>query len=181
MKNLLFVLIMLSFFVSCSKSQEESSVNWASVQYFYSRGSLPPPYHYNFSITVNNDGTSALNYNLGYGENPPLNYAFTVKPEDLKLLSNKINASPLASEKTESLSEKDNPVGGPTDYIRIIITNSNPDLDQPPKVIQSPVFPKEEFKKDLNDLYEFVKKLVPSDVWLDVNGKQTEYETNFKK
>lgn len=181
MKNLLFTLLMLTVLTSCTKSQDTTPVDWSSCQYFYSRGPLPPPYHYSLEVIVNNNGTGALNYHLGYGENTPLNYSFTVSTDDLKLLSEKICHSKIASDKVAPVPENEHPIGGPTEYARLIITNSNPDLDQPPRVFQSPVFPKEEYKNDLKELYEFVMSLVPQDVWLDVNGKQTEYETNFKK
>ncbi|MCX6159293.1 MAG: hypothetical protein WCK13_05145 [Ignavibacteriota bacterium] len=181
MKNLLFTLLMLAVITSCSKSQDNTHTDWSSCQYFYSKGPLPPPYHYSFEVTINNDGAGALNYHLGYGENTPLNYTFKVSPEDLKLLGKKICHSKIASGNVDEVSESNHPVGGPTEYARIIITNSNPDLDQPPRVFQSPVFPKEEFKSDLKELYEFVRSLVPGEVWLDAEGKKTEYETNFKK
>ncbi len=181
MKNLIFIFLMLAVLTSCSKSQDVTPVDWASVQYFYSRGPLPPPYHYSFEIVVNKDGNSALNYHLGYGENPPLYYTFMVTPEDLKLLDEKVCQSKLPSGIVEAVPENEHPIGGSTEYARLIITNSNPDLDQPPKVFQSPVFPKAEFKSDLNELYEFIKKLVPGDVLLDVEGKKTEFEKNFKK
>jgi hypothetical protein len=181
MKNLLFTLFMLAVITSCTKSQDVTPVDWSSCKYFYSRGPLPPPYHYSFEIAVNRDGTGALNYNLGYGDNAPLNYTFIVSPEDLKLLSEKICKSKIASDKVAPVPENEHPIGGPTEYAQVVVTNPNPDLDQPPKVYQSPVFPKEEFKGDLKELYEFIQKLVPDDVWFDVNGKQTEYQTNFKK
>lgn len=181
MKNLLFTLLMLVVLTSCSKSQDDSHTDWSSVQYIYSRGPLPPPYHYNYNIAVNKDGSGTLNYNLGYGENSPLSYSFTVSAEDIKLLGEKICKSKIASDKVAPVPENEHPIGGQTEYAKVVITNPNPDLDQPPKVYQSPVFPKEEFKSDLNELYEFIQKLVPSDVWFDVNGKQTEYQSNFKK
>ena len=180
MKNLLFTLLMLTVITSCTKSQDVTPVDWSSCQYFYSRGPLPPPYHYSFEIIINKDGAGALNYHFGYGENTPLNYTFTVSPEDLKLLDMKICNSKIASG-TVVENEGNHPVGGPTEYARIIITNSNPDLDRPPQVFQSPVFPKEEFAEGLKELYESVRKLVPGDEWFDVEGKKTEYETNFKK
>jgi hypothetical protein len=171
---------MLAVITSCSKSQDDSHTDWSSCQYFYSRGPLPPPYHYSFEITVNKDGNGAINYHLGYGENTPLNYTFTVSAEDLKLLENKVCQSKIATGNIVE-NEGNHPVGGPTEYARIIVPNPNPDLDQPPRVFQSPVFPKDEYAEGLKELYESVQKLVPGEVWLEINGKQTEYQTNFKK
>ena len=172
---------MLTVFTSCTKSQDINIKDWSVVRYYYSRGPLPPPYHYSFEITVNNGGSSMLNYYLGYDNNTPLVYNFTVSTDDLKLLEEKIGNSNLASGKVESMPENEHPIGGPLNKVKLIITDPNPDLDQPPKVFESPYFPKEEFKKNLQELYEFIEKLVPGDVWLDVGGKKTEYETNYKK
>ncbi len=181
MKNILFTFLMMVVLTSCSKSQDTGLENWTSIQYHYSAGPLPPPYHYSYQISVNKDGASVVNYHLGYDNNyPSLDYNFTVSAEDLKLLEEKICQSKLATGKVESVPENTHPIGGSLNRVRLTITNPNPDLDQPPQVIESPYFPKEEFKNDLQELYDFINKLVPGDVWLEINGKKTEYETNYK-
>jgi hypothetical protein len=172
---------MMVVLTSCSKSQDISIKDWSAIQYYYSSGPLPPPYHFSYEITINNGGSSMLNYYLGYDNKAPLIYNFTVSQEDLKQLEDKIVNSNLISGKIESLAENKHPVGGSLNKAKLIIADPNPDLDQPPRVIESPYFPKEEFKENLQELYEFLKKLVPADVWLDVNGKTTEYEANNKK
>jgi len=182
MKNLIFVLLIITIFTSCSKSQDNILKDWSAIQYHYSRGPLPPPYHYSFQITINKDGASILSYHLGYDDNyPSLDYNFTVSPDNLLLLEEKICISKLASGKIEKVPENQHPVGGSLNNVKLIITDPNPNLDKPPTVIESPYFPKEEYKKGLVELYDFIEKLVPDEVWLDVAGKKVEYETNYKK
>jgi len=182
MKNIIFVVLLLIVFTSCSKSQDSTKATWSSVQYYYTRGPLPPPYHFSFDLTVNGDGTGILIYRLGYdASSEPLVYNFTVNPDELSTLNCKVKNSKLLTGKVEAVPENKHPIGGPTERVRIIIPNPNPDLDQPPRVIESPYFPLDEYKQDLQELYEYIKKLVPEKTWFDINGKQTEYEANYKK
>ncbi|MFA7359521.1 MAG: hypothetical protein WC139_00645 [Candidatus Kapaibacterium sp.] len=181
MKNLLYGLIMLTVIASCTNSQDVSTNEWSAIQYFYNSGPLPPPYHYSFDININNNGESSLNYRLGYDEQkPPINYTFNITKENLKLLSGKIKASELASGKIEAVPENQHPVGGSLERVRLVITKAEPDLDQPPKAFESPYFPTEKYKKNLEELYSFINKLVPDSVWSDVKAKKSEYESKNK-
>jgi len=181
MKNLIFALLMLAVFTSCAKSQDSLFKDWSDVQYFYTAGPLPPPYHYSYDVAVNRNGVSILTYRLGYETNKdPLTYNFNVCADDLKLLEEKIVSSNLASGKIEAVPEGRHPIGGSLNKVRLICTNPNPDLDQPPKMIESPYFPKDEYKENLQELYDFIKKLVPEDVWTDVKTKKEEFEKSMK-
>lgn len=182
MKNIILAVLLLMIFTSCSKSQDTVKASWSSVQYYYTRGPLPPPYHFSFDLSVNGDGSGVLIYRLGYDVNKePLVYNFTVDSDGLKSLNCKVESSNLLSGKVEAVPENKHPIGGPLERVRIIIPNPNPDLDQPPRVIESPYFPTDEYKQNLQELYEFIKTLVPKETWFDINGKQTEYEANYKK
>lgn len=177
MKNLLFGLIILSIIASCTISQDVRPNEWSAIQYFYDSGPLPPPYHYNYEVTINNDGASSLSYRFGYDEqNSPISHSFIVSKENLKILSEKISVSQLSTGKVESVPENQHPIGGSLERVRLIITKANPDLDQPPKAIDSPYFPTKKYKKNLEELYSMVNKLVPDSIWSDVKTKKSEYE-----
>lgn len=172
---------MLTIIASCTNSQDVSINEWSAIQYFYNSGPLPPPYHYNYEVTINNDGASSLNYRLGYDEqNPYLNYSFILSKENMKVLSDKISLSQLSTGKIESEPENHHPVGGSLEKARLIITKANPDLDQPPKAFESPYFPTEKYKKNLEELYSLINKLVPDSIWSDVKAKKSEYELKNK-
>lgn len=181
MKNLLYGLVVLAVIASCTNSQDVSTNEWSAIQYFYNSGPLPPPYHYSYEITVNNNGESALNYRLGYDEQrAPINYTFNITKENLKRLSEKIRTSQIATGKIEAVPENQHPIGGSLERIRLIITKADPDLDQPPKAIESPYFPTEKYKKNLEELYSFINKLVPDSIWSDIKAKKTEFESQNK-
>lgn len=172
---------MLAVIASCTNSQDVSTNEWSAIQYFYNSGPLPPPYHYSYEITVNNNGESALNYRLGYDEQrAPINYTFNITKENLKRLSEKIRTSQIATGKIEAVPENQHPIGGSLERIRLIITKADPDLDQPPKAIESPYFPTEKYKKNLEELYSFINKLVPDSIWSDIKAKKTEFESQNK-
>ncbi|MFA5011514.1 MAG: hypothetical protein WC644_06120 [Ignavibacteria bacterium] len=182
MKNLLIGLIFLSVIASCTNSQDVTKSDWSALQYFYNSGPLPPPYHYSYEITINNNGESSLNYRLGYDEQkPPINYSFNVSKQDLKLLSEKITTSQLATGKIKAVPENQHPVGGSLERVKLIITKENPELDQPPVAFESPYFPIEMYKKNLDELYSFIKKLVPDSIWADAEAKKSEFENNHKE
>lgn len=182
MKNLILAVLFLMVFTSCSKSQDSIPKVWSSVQYNYTAGPLPPPYHHSFDISVNSDGDSKLIYRLGYDNSKePLVYTFMVSPADIKNLDEKVVCSKLLTGNVEAIPENKHPIGGSLNKVRIIIPNPNPDLDQPPRVIESPYFPTEDYKDGLQDLYDFIKTLVPVETWNDVSLKKEEYEKSFKK
>lgn len=180
MKYTILLLLVFSILASCSNSQQNADSSWTSIQYSYSSGPLPPPYHYSYDITVNSDCTASLNYLLGYEESQPLNYNFKVTIDKIKLLNDKITASQIATGKIEAVPENKHPVGGSLEKVKLIVTKSNPDLDQPPKAFESPYFPVEKYKNNLEELYTFIKSLVPENIWNEVKAKKSDFESKNK-
>lgn len=179
MKNLLILLVFVFMTVSCSKSQD---LDWTSLTYDYSAGPLPPPYHHQYTIAINHDGSANMNYKLGYSDSDPsYNYSFKIEPDKMRELDVKIKESQLLDAKIESVPENEHPVGGPLSKVVIYRVNSDPNLDQPPQVFQSPYFPKKGFVAGLIGLYDYIDGLVPDEVNFDINAKKTEFESNYKK
>ncbi len=179
MKNILVLLALMLVTVSCSKSQD---LQWTSLIYDYSAGPLPPPFHHQYSIAINSDGSANMNYKLGYDESDPsYNYSFKIEPDKMRELEVKIKESQLLDVKIESVPENEHPVGGPLSKVRIFRVNPDPNLDQPPQVFEAPYFPKKEFVAGLIGLYDYIDGLVPEDVSMDINAKKTEFESKYKK
>lgn len=180
MKYILLSLLSFALLTSCSNSQQNADSSWTSIQYSYSSGPLPPPYHYSYDITVNSDCTASLNYMLGYEESQPLNYTFSITKDKMKMLSEKISASQISTGKIESVPENRHPIGGSLEKAKLVVTKADPNLDQPPKAFESPYFPVEKYKKNLEELYTFIKSLVPENVWSEVNAKKSDFESKHK-
>ena len=167
-------------FASCSVSQDE--VKWSSVNYMFESGPLPPIYQYSYSVTINRNCDGGMVGFIGSDpSNPSLTYEFKVSKDSLKFLNDAIKNSKILIEDIAELPEGKRPVGGHLEKVRIIIENDNPNLDQPPRVKESPFFPVEKYQKGLNNLYETILSFVPKNVWDDFNAKKEEYQKNGKQ
>lgn len=186
MKILIFVILFLSNLYSCSNSQNqvtENPVDWVSVQLFYECGPLPPQYRYDYSISINMDGTGNFACNLGYDKSvPAIIYSFKLSNDTIDMLDKAIKESKVLTEKIESMPENMHPIGGSISKVRIILPGQKGDslTDRPPKVIETPEFPVERYKKDLEKLYDAVKSSVPKIYWDDLELKRKEFEANYK-
>jgi len=180
MKNIILVLSLMMIFSSCTRAQDGKLENWSLITYSYSSGPLPPPYHYSYQFNINNDGKSNLNFVLGYDNTTVLDYNFDVSKEDLKKLEEQIIHSQILTG-IKALPENRHPIGGPLSQVRLVIVNPNPDLDQPPKVFETPYFPEKAFESCVNELYEFIDTLIPKSVNDDITAKKKEYEEKNKK
>jgi len=179
MKKILLFLVLVLMMSSCSKSQD---MNWTSLVYEYSSGPLPPPYHHEYSIAINNDGSANMSYRLGYDANrPPLNYSFKIDDEAKMTLNEKLKDSRLLEGKIQAVPENQHPVGGSLSRVKVYIVDPDPNLDKPPVLFEAPYFPLKEYAKGLGDLYGYINSLIPPDVKADIEKQKAEFEQNEKK
>lgn len=175
MKNLFFSLVFL-LLVSCAGSQNEPK--WSSVSLMYESGPLPPKYQYSYSVTVNTNGDGGVVAFIGAdASNSSLTYDFKCSADYIKKISEAIKKSKLLEEDITELPEGKRPIGGHLEKVRVILENENPNLDQPPRVKESPYFPDEKYRAGLNSLYETIQKSVPANIWEDFEKKKTEYQS----
>ena len=187
MKTLLLFAILFTISFSCSNKKLTESIkndngneqynDWSTIQYFYREGSVPPPYYHEYSIVINSDGSGNLNYQFDYSsENqPPLQYTLTFSDEQMKNLNEALSESKVLETEIKALPDSLHPIGGHVQRINVMIVDPNPGLDQPPKVIETPYFPKEEFAAGLNKLYGVINKMVQENIWNEISSKQAEY------
>ncbi len=179
MKNLIFALFLLLMLSSCGRTQD---AKWTSLTYDYSEGPLPPPYHHEYSISINSDRSANMTYKLGYNaDDPSYNYSFTLDEGSMNLLNEKVVESRILEGSTEAVPENEHPVGGSLNRVTVYVVNPDPNLDQPPLVFQAPYFPKKEYSKGLNELYECINGLVPQDVKTDIEKRRTDFENKAKQ
>jgi hypothetical protein len=139
---------------------------------------MPPPYFYSYSILINSDDASGfLKYAFDYSQedNPPLEYKLTFSEEQMGILNEAIKESKVLCEEIESVPDSLQPIGGSVQNVKITIVNPDPNLDQPPRIIETPYFPIEEYKEGLENLYETINKLVPENIWEEIKTKKDEY------
>ncbi len=187
MKTTLLFVILFSISFSCSDKKitengnsgndKEKQTDWSTIEYFYREGSVPPPYYYEYKIVINSDGSGNLNYQFDYSrENqPPLQYTLTFGNDQMKNLNEALAESKVLETEIKALPDSLHPIGGYVQRINVIIVDPNPGLDQPPRVIETPYFPEEEFVAGLNNLYGVINKMVPEKIWNEISSKEAEY------
>ena len=152
----LFLLIIISG-TSCAQT------NWSKLVYSYNAGSLPPPYHYSYTITVNSNGTAELLYTGGYqsdGKNTQ-KYSVDVSKANLNKLKNEIKESDILNIDIKSRPNDEIPDGGHSDDLKIF--NNNDVINTVPN------YPELKYESTLNKLYKTIINCVPDEIWNEVN------------
>jgi hypothetical protein len=175
MKRIILCCLLLVL-VSCSTSQVEDK--WSSVNYEFESGPLPPKYQYSYTVTINSNCDGVVIGFIGAdASNSSLSYEFKISKDSLKYLTEAIKKSKILTEDIGEIPEGKRPVGGHLEKVRIIIPNDNPNLDQPPRVKESPYFPVEKYRQGLQNLYELITGFVPSKIWDDFEAKKQDYQS----
>lgn len=172
----LIISCLLIIFASCSTSQTE--IQWSSLSYMYESGPLPPKYQYSYTITLNTNLEGGVVCFVGADpSNSSLTYEFKFSKDSLIILDNAVKKSKILDEEIERIPEGKHPIGGHLEKVRVVIVNNNANLDQPPRVKESPYFPTEKYKVNLQKLYETIAAFVPQKVWDDFEAKKQEYQS----
>lgn len=172
MKNIIFarniIFILLAFF-SCRSSAQNK---WEKLEYYYNVGSLPPPYHYSYTVTIDKDGKGNLKYLGGY-ESTDKNtseYTFELSTGELKKLRKEIKNSGILNLDIEQRPGEKIPDGGHSDNLQIYSKDDDGKL----QCIKSiPSYPDLKYENILNKLYETIKKSVPENIWKEVESKKS--------
>ncbi|MBM4157933.1 MAG: hypothetical protein FJ216_04030 [Ignavibacteria bacterium] len=179
MRTITFLLIAvaIAFNISCSQDKDES-IKWKSLEYSYYAGSVPPPYHYEYTVTLERELKGTIKYVLGYSEKdvPVYKFNFEFSEEQLNKLNEALESSKVFSEKIAQLPNDKIPIGGSTEHLKIYISSD----DEEGKIIAIPSFPQEEYKEGIKNLYDVIKKIVPEDIRKDLEQKKEDYINSQK-
>lgn len=162
MDKLLLSILALIFFTSVSCSSQE----WQKLNYYYNSGSLPPPYHYSYTITITADGAGELSYVKGYDEKDKnkTQLSFILDKSKLKELKRQLKKSGVLSDKIKERPNDEIPDGGHSESLTLYSDA------EPPEIIASvPSYPDLKYESALNKLYKFVVSCVPVEYWNEVN------------
>lgn len=174
MKYLLFLIIIFSISFSCGNSQENSK-EWGVVEYNFKKGSVPPVFQYKYSVIINRDKSVVLRYSFNISSPENLEYTFSISDEQIDSLNVMLTDSRIFDGEIPELPNEKQPDGGPMRTVRVVVPNTDPNLDQPPRTYSSPYFPEESYEENLNKLYIFIHKLVPEQHWSDAEVKRNKY------
>lgn len=175
---LVFVLLVSTRYGSCEEADNGLKDDWSLLEYHFHVGALPPPYYYEYKIIISSAGEGHLIYQIGYpdtGSNV-LKYSFTIKKKYLKSLKKELRSSKILN--TEISPSPDIPEGGSSASLKITIANPDPNLDQPPRIVNIPSYPDRKYENILKKIYDKIKKCVPQDIWNEAEQKRKDKQGN---
>lgn len=177
MKYILLLLLIITAGFNCSSSKQ--SADWSVVNLMYESGPIPPQYQYSYTVIINSDKTGEYLYSFPMGDEKKLQYKFSISSEQMKGLYSAIEKSKVMEVNIPKLSEEKVPIGGSLSRVLITVVNPDPGLDQPPKVYESPYFPAEEYKENLESLYNYIENLVPKEIVKKASDERENFLNTF--
>jgi hypothetical protein len=158
----IIVATLISLSGSACNKQPNARLQDFSINYHWNNGSLPPPYHYGYTITVNAKGQGKFLMQAGYEQKSVWQEAFQVAAPDLSQLYQTLSKQELF---TRSWPKRILAPG--SDEQTLLVT-----ADHHQYQVQDPVSTDQQAAA--NQMYGAVKNLVPSKVW-------QKFKTNIPK
>ena len=140
-----------------------------SVTYHWDNGSLPPPYHYELTVTIGARSEGRLTLQLGYSpeDEHPLTETFEVSDEQLDELYRVMVDQEVFTRRWTP--DDDPPVGGEVEWIEAQAGGEE---------VRIPAYLEREADQNAaTAVYAAVRGLVPDSLWDWVAEYQSEYET----
>jgi hypothetical protein len=169
-KKFLFSVFLFSVFhlLSCGVQAQSE---WAKLKYHFNSGSLPPPYHYSYTISVNIDGKGELVYISGYQEKDKTNigHPFELNNEKLEALKNAVKESDILNLDIKSRPSGEIPDGGHSESLEFYVyKDDNNELTLIKSIV---TYPELKYEGLLDKLYKVIQNSVPEDIWNEVKSK----------
>jgi hypothetical protein len=169
----------IALFLLCT-SLCYSQYAWTGLIFHYQSGTVPPPYHYSYDLSIKNEGVGYLTYSPGYSGDTAWNYNINIDKSSINKLNDEIQTSKVLLGSIQSLPSGKQPIGGSLQNLTIIISDTNPNADHPPLTIVTPYFPTQ-YKEALDSLYDSIKELVPQSIWDEIDQNREVYIKNHSK
>jgi hypothetical protein len=161
------ILAALLLLAACATGAEGPPPADFSLRYDWREGSLPPPYHYEYTITLAADGTGLMTMVPDYpGPDAPVwEEPFTVPPEEVDQLHDLMVEQGLLRERWREAD--DTPVGG---------SSASLEVTRDGKTIQIPSFPPDGQRERAAAIFAAVEAIVPQAIRDDLERRRAEYE-----
>lgn len=147
---------LLALLVACSSSKPDG----LAVEYHWREGSMPPPYHYEYDITISADGKGRIAFRPDYGAQPEWVEEFAVA--DMAKLRKIVDDAGVFTKTWTEL--KDPPVGGA--YAWLKATSDG-------KTVEVPSHPTEPGR--LAEVYAAIHDSVPRAIWDSLAARREQY------
>jgi len=139
-----------------------------TARYDWSEGSLPPPYHYAYTIEVASDGTATLTFIPDYpGDDVPVwTETVSLTPTEMDALYADLAAYGLFT--TDWKKQDDPPVGGSSETLSA--TANGVTVSVPAYVVPEQAADEAALAATLHDV-------IPDDIWATLNARRDDYVT----
>lgn len=140
--------------------------------YEWQEGSLPPPYHYEYTITINPDGQGQIVMvpDYAFSDPPAWTETFTLTPTALDQVYRLLIDKGLFTQRWQA--QQDPPVGGSFDSLHVTAHDQN-------ITIPSFVIPAQ--ASAAKDIATAVRALVPQNIWDKLNSQREQYVAEHEK
>jgi len=141
-----------------------------SIQYWWREGSVPPPYHYEFSIYLGPGSKGKIVFYPDYPmDNPPVwTETFSVDDKALNELYTLTIEKGLFNKRWTEI--EDPPVGGSLEWLEVVAHEDH--IIVPSAINESQV---------VNDVYTVIRSLVPKRIWSKLMRQYNEYQREYLK
>jgi hypothetical protein len=137
-----------------------------SLTYKWQEGSLPPPYHYEYTITVSSAGQGTIVMVPDYPADgvPVWSETFTVEATQMDAFYQLVLTNELFENSWQQ--KTDPPVGGSSQSV--VITAHSQEITIPTYVIESQ-------QEAANRIHSAIEALVPESIWAQLNAQREQY------
>ena len=141
-----------------------------SIQYWWREGSVPPPYHYEYSIHLGPRSEGKIVFYADYPmDKPPVwTETFGVDDKALNELYTLIIEKGLFSKRWTEI--EDPPVGSSLEWLEVVAHEDH--IMVPSAINESQV---------VNDVYTVIRSLVPKRIWSRLMRQYNEYQREYLK
>jgi hypothetical protein len=140
--------------------------------YEWQEGSLPPPYHYEYTITIEPDGQGQIVMIPDYASDttPEWSETFTVAPAVLDPFYRLLIDKGLFTQRWQA--QSDPPVGGSSDSLQVTAHG---------RQFSIPSFVSAAQAAAAEDIATAVRTLVPQDLWDKLNAQREQYVREYER
>ena len=136
--------------------------------YAWREGSMPPPYHCEYTIAVAAEGNGSIVFYPDYPEEgvSPWEEGFRVTTAQLDELRRLMDEAGVLTRQWESVD--DAPVGGSLEWLEVVADG---------ETRRVPSTPRE--PEPLEPVYACIRGLVPADLWADLERRRAAYQSAY--
>ena len=142
-----------------------------SLSFSWNTGSLPPQYHYTYTITIDSGGKGEFTYQPGYEQDEVdlWQITFTLTAQEMDNLYQYIAENELMR---SSWKEGKKLLGGSGTSMRITADGKEYHVPSISEVT-------DDDRTTINAAMDYINNLVPKNIWDEMNARQQEYSESF--